>query len=265
MPRVLAAVSAVVLLATFGVSARPSPGEPDALRILTYNIHHGEGMDGVFDLYRVAEVVMAEWPDLVALQEVDQATQRSGGVRQANELSALTGLGVAFGKAMDYDGGEYGIAILSRWPMLHVENRPLPRADGMEPRTALTVEVAPPNSARHVLFTTTHLDQGRDAGNRLLQADHLNRLLAKTDTPSILAGDMNSRVDTDVIQTLRSLWNDMFVEPPADPAQRPRYRVDYVMARPAPRWRTVEARAIEAPGVSDHRPVLAVLELEPRD
>lgn len=230
------------------------------IKILTYNIHHGEGMDGVFDLGRIAEVLLREQPDLIALQEVDQGTERSGNVKQAEQLGTLTGMHVTFGKAMDYQGGDYGVAILSRWPFQRIDNRPLPHADGYEPRTALTVAVQSPSGAR-LRFTTTHLDQGRDATNRILQAAELNRLLVLDDVPSILAGDFNSRVDTEVMEKMRSLWADMFIEPLPPGAERPRYRVDYVMARPGPRWRSVESRALDAPGVSDHRPVFALLEL----
>lgn len=237
-----------------------APAPAGSVRILTYNIHHGQGMDGSFDLPRVAGVLLQEAPDLIALQEVDQGTDRAGGIRQAEVLGHLTGMHVTFGKAMDYDGGEYGVAILSRWPFREVLNRPLPHADGYETRTALTVAVQPA-AGEVVRFTTTHLDQGRDATNRILQAAALNRLLAGDDGPGILAGDFNSRVDTEVMEKMRSLWADMFVEPPPPGAERPRYRVDYVMARPGARWRAIEARAVEATGVSDHRPIFAALEL----
>ena len=251
------------------VAAQAGAGPPDTitdapsqLRILTFNIRHGEGWDGMVDISRAVGVIRDQQADLVALQEVDQGTLRVGGARQADQLGELTGLHAAFGKAMDYQGGEYGVAVLSRWPLRQVSNQALPHADGYEPRTLLSVEVDPFASGRAIVFSTTHLDQGRESPNRLAQVGTINQRLATRDTPSILAGDFNSRFDTEPMSTIRSLWSDMWLEPaPADPNVRPRYKVDYVLARPAGRWRSVEGRAVEAAGVSDHRAILVVLEL----
>ena len=83
------------------------------LRVLTYNIHHGEGTDGRIDLPRLAEVMATAQPDLVALQEVDEATDRVSGVNELDELAKLTHMHPAFGKAMNFSGGQYGVAVLS--------------------------------------------------------------------------------------------------------------------------------------------------------
>ena len=100
------------LLALFGVSAATAqdttPAALPALRVLSYNLHHGEGDDGKLDLPRLAAVITASGADLVALQEVDQKTTRTGGVDQAAELARLTGLRFRYGKALDYQGGAYG-------------------------------------------------------------------------------------------------------------------------------------------------------------
>ncbi|HEY3237285.1 MAG TPA: endonuclease/exonuclease/phosphatase family protein, partial [Polyangiaceae bacterium] len=90
------------------------------LRLVTYNTHHGECVDGRFELERLAAIIRSLDPDLVGLQEVDNLTVRSGNVDQARVLGELTGMRHAFGRAMDFDGGEYGEAVLSRWPILSV-------------------------------------------------------------------------------------------------------------------------------------------------
>ena len=102
------------------------------LRVLTYNIHHGEGTDGKFDLDRIAKLISAQEPDLVALQEIDVKTARASGVDQAAKLAKLTGMHYAFGRFMKYDGGEYGQMVLSKHPILRQLNLRLP--DGHEPR-----------------------------------------------------------------------------------------------------------------------------------
>lgn len=236
---------------------------PLTLRVLTYNIHHGEGTDGRVDLSRLAGVVTSVNPDLVALQEVDEGTERASGVDELAELARLTNLHGVFGKAMDYSGGEYGVAVLSRWPLLRTFNDPLPILPEHEPRTALTVEVAAGGSGSRIEFTSTHLDQARDPENRLAQARYLNERLAREDDhPTILAGDMNARPDTPVMGVLEGRWtNPAAADPsPIGPSGRPRLRVDYVLIRPAARWRVVESSIVDEAMASDHRPLLVVLE-----
>ena len=237
-----------------------NPGAAPVLRVLTYNIHHGEGLDGRLDLARTAAIVTSAAPDLVALQEVDRGTRRTGGQDQLAELGRLTGLYGAFGKAMDYQGGAYGVAVLSRTPLRRVSNRRLPGSPDREPRTALTVDVDAPPPVGRVAFTTTHLDQGRDLMDQVAQASYLASASAHRSNSAILAGDLNTRPDTRTMQILARRWTDMFIDPPPDPGGRPRRRIDYVMVRQSASWRTVESRYIDAPLASDHQPVLVVLE-----
>lgn len=83
------------------------------LRVLSYNIHHGRGIDDQVDLERLAKVINDCQPDLVALQEVDNGTQRTNGVDQTAELARLTGLHAQFARQIDFEGGQYGQALLS--------------------------------------------------------------------------------------------------------------------------------------------------------
>jgi endonuclease/exonuclease/phosphatase family metal-dependent hydrolase len=112
-------------------------------------------------------------------------------------------------------------------------------------------------------FTSTHLDQTRDSENRLVQARFLNELLAREDGhATILAGDMNSRPGTDVMDLFDELWTDPAAVDPSPAALngRPRLSVDHVLIRPMQGWRVIESRLIDEPVTSDHRPLLVVLE-----
>jgi endonuclease/exonuclease/phosphatase family metal-dependent hydrolase len=276
------ALLAGVLLATFtsscqrsGASA-PQPAAPLTLRVLTYNIHHGEGRDRRFDLLRLAEVMRSVQPDLIALQEVDRGTQRAGGVDQLTELAGLLGMHAEFGKTIDHTGGEYGVAILSRWPIAGAENRLLPSTPEYEPRTALTVRVRVDERGPWVRFTSTHLDNSRDPEEKLAQARRLNELLVDASgEPSILAGDFNARPGTDAIGILEENWTIALpdgdqpspavpMDGPSNPArgsqQRRGPRGDFILLRPADPWRVLESRSIDDQAASDHRPVLTVLE-----
>ena len=93
------------------------------LRVMTYNIHVGVGMDKQLNLQRIADVVKLEHPDLVGLQEVDRGVKRTEGIDEIAELGRLTGMEYAFAHNLDYQGGQYGVAILSRFPILKVDHR----------------------------------------------------------------------------------------------------------------------------------------------
>ncbi|MCK4871756.1 MAG: endonuclease/exonuclease/phosphatase family protein [Phycisphaerales bacterium] len=258
-PRVTALGFALLMtvLLTIGCTA-PMP----TIRIVTYNIHHGEGTDSVFDLERIALVISALNPDLVALQEVDRATRRSQGVDQAADIAKLTKMHVTYGKAMDYAGGAYGVAILSRWPIEHVSNHPLPFAGGREPRTALAAHVTTPGIGE-LVFVCTHL-QHNSEDDRLAQAHELNALFAPPDVDStiVLTGDFNAQIGSDPMNELLARWVDTSADSPAPtwPSDEPNVRIDYVLYRPGGSWRVLETRVIEEAIASDHRPLLVTLQ-----
>lgn len=273
--RPLAALGCALLLSLAG--ARPAAA-PVGVRVLTYNIHHGEGRDGRLDLPRLADAIRAAEPDLVALQEVDRGTRRAGGVDQLAELARLVGMHAEFGKAMDYDGGVYGVAILSRWPVEDARTHLLPAWPGAEPRAALTVTVRLGGDGPRVSFTSTHLEQSRDSEAQITQARGLIDGLAETRGPAILAGDLNARPGSAALALVESVWTtalpdgalpapvaaDGSVGPDPGAGRRRGPRGDFVLFRPAHGWRVVESRSLEENTASDHRPVLTVLEwIEP--
>lgn len=256
----------VPLLLSAAAAASQSPGpEPVTIRVLAYNIRHGEGTDGHLDLARVAEVIREARPDLVALQEVDQGTKRSSEVNQLDELAALLGMHGEFGAAMGFEGGRYGVGVLSRWPLQAPRNWALPSSGHREPRVALTVLVHAGEDGPLLQFTSTHLDQWRESIDQLRQARCLNEMLASTDSlPGILAGDFNARPGTEVMAVLDDRWTNP-VALAADEyvnrdGRRRGPRGDYVLVRPAGEWRVIEARTLDDRTASDHRPVLAVVE-----
>ncbi|HUG27420.1 MAG TPA: endonuclease/exonuclease/phosphatase family protein, partial [Gemmatimonadales bacterium] len=114
------------LLFIVAVALGCTPPDPVTLRVVSYNIRHGRGMDGEVNLERTAAVLRQLTPDIVALQEVDNRVTRSGGEDQAAVLGGLLGMEHAFGSFMDYQGGQYGMAILSRHPIVRVDPVRLP-------------------------------------------------------------------------------------------------------------------------------------------
>ncbi len=221
--------------------------------VVAYNIRHGEGMDNQIDLNRTAAVISRLNPDVVLLQEVDRGAGRTGGIDQARALGELTGMHSAFGKFMDYDGGEYGMAALSRFPIRAFRNYELP--PGPEPRSVLAARIEI-GAGQEIVFVGVHLY--RSAEERYAQAKKIVELFNGERSPVILAGDFNSTPDSEVIGLLRQYW---FVpEKGKDrltfPSDTARIEIDYVMIRPEGRFEIVESRVVDEPLASDHRPVL---------
>jgi endonuclease/exonuclease/phosphatase family metal-dependent hydrolase len=231
---------------------------PDTLRVMAYNIHHGEGMDEVVNLERIARLIRDVDPDLVALQEVDSVVVRTDGVDQAAELGRLTGMQPLFGRFMAYQGGAYGMALLSRLPIRSSMNYRLP--DGEEPRTALSAVVELPVSDRHVRFVGIHFY--RTEQERLAQAMKLEDLLrGEAKLPTILAGDFNSTPESAVPAHLEKSWHvlDKGEDHLTFPSYGPEREIDYFMWRPPAAFSALDQEVLDEPVISDHRPLVVDL------
>lgn len=254
----------VAVLVTALASCSTAPEEPRtrpdaALVVVSYNIRHGQGGDGVLDLERTAAVLRALDPDLVALQEVDENVERSGGVDQAAWLGGQLGMAHAFGAFMDYQGGRYGMAILSRYPILHAEPIELPR--GNEPRVALQVEVALPEGGT-LRALCVHFDWVRDDAFRFAQAEALAAHLDALEGRTLVLGDFNDRPGSRTLALFGARAREADKLDDARwtfPADDPDREIDFVFAAPPAAWDVAEVRVVDERVASDHRPVLAVL------
>lgn len=197
---------------------------------------------------------------MVALQEVDKIVQRTGQVDQAKKLAELTGMKSAFGKFMDFQGGEYGMALLSKHPIKSITNHRLP--PGAEPRSALAATVLVGESKQELVFVTIHLY--RTEQERYAQAAELVEIYKDQASPVILAGDFNSRPDSKPLNLLAKSWHipDKGKDRLTFSSMRPFQEIDYIMLRPKDRFEVIESRVIDVPVVSDHRPVLLVVRLK---
>lgn len=267
MSRNRASTPTLLLLAAAAAAggvARPLPGAaqepaPASLRAVSYNIRHGRGTDLQLDLERTAGVLRGLAPDLVALQEVDRVVARSGGVDQAAELGRLLGMHHAFGAFMPYQGGEYGMALLSRHPVVRAWSVPLP--EGNEPRVALAAAVALP-SGDTVVAVGVHFDWVEDDAFRFAQARALAAVLDTLSHPWIVLGDLNDLAESRTVALFRERAREA-VKPAGErltfPAGVPVKEIDHLFAAPRDRWSFEEVRVIPETLASDHRPVLVVL------
>ena len=232
------------------------------LRILSYNIHHAEGVDGKLDVPRIAQVILSVDPDLVALQEVDKNTIRTGKVNQDIELSRLTKMNCVFGSNITFQGGQYGNAILSKFPIIKNKNFLLPNVDSGEQRGLLQSQIQISNK-ENVLFFSTHLDHRRSDRERLASAKAINQIISLGNkSPAILAGDFNDVPDSPTLKELGKVWlrsNKKILR--TIPASKPSRQIDYIFVQPKERWKIIESQVLDEDIASDHRAIFSIIEL----
>jgi endonuclease/exonuclease/phosphatase family metal-dependent hydrolase len=231
---------------------------------MSYNIHHGEGIDQRVDLPRIAGVITKAAPDIVALQEVDRGVERSGRVYQPATLGELTGMKAIFEKNIPYQGGEYGNAVLTRLPVQKHRNHFLPKSLPNEQRGLLEVNITV--ASQSLVFCATHFDYHPDDGERLASVQMFREFAsAHEGRPIILAGDLNARPDSPVLEGLLAFMQDSFMAPATQPftypAEKPDRRIDFILFNRYPGLRCISFEIVSESMASDHRPIVAVFSL----
>lgn len=239
-----------------------------SIRVMSYNIHHANppSRADFIDVDAIARVITNAKPDLVAIQEVDVHTRRSGSsLNEAEELGVKTGMQVYFAKAIDHDGGDYGVAVLSRFPLSAGTTYPLPVIEGTkgEPRVLATVQIQLPGDQK-IIFACTHLDAQRADSNRIVQIKEVVKILRKETYPVILAGDLNAVAGGEVINTLdqyftRTCKKNCGFTIPVD---KPTKTIDFIAYSANDLFKIRSHKVIDEKYASDHLPVVAELELK---
>ena len=242
------------------------PAAKKTIRVMTYNIHHGEGTDGKIDLGRIAKVILDQQADIVALQEVDRMVERTARRDLIAELAALTRMNYAFGKNIDYQGGDYGNAILTRFPIIRHQNHHYKMIRTGEQRGLL--EAVLKVEGKQLLFLNTHLDYRRDDAERLSNVDEINQILEqRKGLPVILCGDFNDIPDSPTHQKVEGTFIDTWKragkgEGFSYSSTQPQKRIDYIFTNkerafvPVRAWFVpVRAWVVES-NASDHLPVV---------
>jgi endonuclease/exonuclease/phosphatase family metal-dependent hydrolase len=244
-------------------SARTAALPP--LRIVSYNIRHGRGTDEQVNLARTGEVLRRLDADLIGLQEVDDRVRRSGGVPQADSLGAALGMHAAFGAFMPYQGGRYGLGLLSRFPITRTTALRLP--DGNEPRVALAAEIVIPPFADTVVAIVVHFDWVEDDGFRYPQAQMVAAAVDSIRHPVILLGDFNDDPASRTLALFRARAQEL-PKPVEDhftfSSTKPDQEIDYIFLRGSTRWVPLRAEVITEPLASDHRPLVGLIARTPR-
>lgn len=227
---------------------------------MTYNIRNGRGLDGRVDLGRVAEVIAAADPDVVGLQEVDVQRKRSGEVDQAEELGRLLGMRAAFAPCIERGCERYGIATLSKLPIMDTRQLVLPQDERIrrsEPRSAQVTRMTWPATGTELAFVNTHLSIfGKERGAQV------TALLAGLDADEVIVvGDLNCTPWSAPFRTLGKTLKPVTKAPRTWPARLPLVPLDHILMRgPLRVVRSGSWTEGPAARASDHLPVLAELE-----
>jgi|SRR5215217_4280278 len=260
---VLVAVFVLILFCPGGFSSPVTPAKK-TLRVMTYNIHVGVGMDKKLDLQRIAEVIDQQRPDLVGLQEVDRNVRRTEGKDEIAELAAMTHMEFAFAPNLDYQGGKYGVAILSRLPIKATDHRMFENRRETERRGMLKVEVDA--GGKTVNFVTTHLDYQFEDG-RLFETEQLLKFLDGVKGSLIVVADLNDVPEGSAYKLMRTRFDDAWITSRTKgdgfsyPADKPMKRIDHIFHRTGDRISVKKAWVVETLG-SDHVPVVAEIEIK---
>ncbi|PST85283.1 endonuclease/exonuclease/phosphatase [Pedobacter yulinensis] len=230
---------------------------------MSYNIHHANppSKPDSIDLEAIARVIAAQKPDVVALQEVDVRTGRSGKIDEAALLASNLKMHVYFAKGIDHDGGDYGVAILSKYPFAKTEKHALPHNDDpkAEPRVLALTEIRLPGK-RTILFACTHLDAQRNHENRVMQVKAINTLLKDQKLPVVLAGDLNAEPGSEPINLLDEVFTRSCTDcAPTIPVVNPRKTIDHIAFVKNNKISVRSHDVIAESYASDHLPVVSVL------
>jgi len=253
--------------------------EPVRLKVLSYNIHYGVGMDSKKDLKRIADVINRLNPDIVGLQEVSDSAMTA-------TISQLTNMNGVFGASTEIEPPNlyrlleipvpesqlfYGDAILSKHPYRYLGNLSIPSASSSR-YEAMCVDVD--LSGRYgeetiIRFLTTHFDYlktigsnyAREAAVEVIETAFIDNSI---DIPYIMTGDLNATPGSDPLKLLEEkgwVYENTGKDLPTVPSFSPKKQIDYVLVRPQKRWRIIDVSVIDERMASDHLPIMMTLEL----
>ena len=224
----------------------------NTLKLMSYNIKNANGMDNVCNFQRIANVINNTSPDVVAIQEVGSMTNRSGQKYVLGEIAERTQMHGYFAPAIDYDGGKYGIGLLTKQVPLRLQSLPLPGRE--EARTLILAEFA------DYIYCCTHMSLTEE--DRMKSLELVKAFTSSSTKPLFLAGDMNAEPESGFIKELQKDFQ-ILSNPKQHtfPAPDPKETIDYIatLKQNAKGFAVISAKVINEPMASDHRPILVEL------
>ena len=230
--------------------------KPDngVLRIISFNIRNGIGMDNKTDYDRIAAIINKISPDVVALQELDSVTSRSKGVDVLKILAGKCGMKATYGASIPFQGGKYGIGILSKEAPVKTSFTPLP---GREERRGLLMA-----EFNHFILFCTHFSLTE--ADRRESVGIINQIASRLNKITFLSGDLNASPESEAIRSISEQWQNLSGILPTFPSTSPTTCIDYIWGyhRSGSKFRVTETMVVSEPMASDHRPVFIDVKLK---
>lgn len=231
-----------------------------AITVMSYNIHHGADKDEKDQLAEIGAFIRSSGADLIGLQEVDSVCARTNGVDQMKELGRITGMHYAFVRHFAYQGGAYGMGILSRYPIIHADNKRMSLLKSRNPSTAMISALIQVSQKLKLRFASAHF--ALDDSSRLVQAQEAVYYLDADRHPVILTGDLNAMPEAPEIQYLQSYFTGTDSKQIATyPAPVANKKIDYIFVRKK-NLVDVKQHTVVVNSFSDHLPVFATINLK---
>lgn len=240
--------SIITLLAAFFMLSVQAQSRT-TLRMMSYNVRNAIGLDRATNYQRVANVINNAHPDVVAIQELDSVTARSNRTDVLNELALRTQMYSCFAPAIEYDGGKYGIGLLSKEKPLRFQSLSLP---GSEEKRALLIA-----EFNEYIYCCVHLSLTEE--DRMKSIEIIKAEASKAGKPFFIAGDFNASPESECIKEMQKAFQLLSHPKQATfPANQPTDVIDYIMAYKATTkdYIVTSAQVINEPLASDHRPLL---------
>ena len=240
-----------------------NPLSAQRIKVITYNIHHCNppAQKGVIDTDSIACVLRSSGAEIALLQEVDYKSNRVGGMDQPLELSQKSGMPYyRFFKAINIPGGEYGIMILSKYPISSSRSYMLAAIEDGEQRVVGIIEVKISDNET-ITVACTHLDLPDKI--RELQVRQLDSLLMPVETPLILGGDFNSSPDSPEIKFMLNKFKsstDKFNK--TYPNLNPNVCIDYIFTNRNIGVKFLSHKVLDNVNSSDHLPVVVEFKMK---
>jgi endonuclease/exonuclease/phosphatase family metal-dependent hydrolase len=222
------------------------------IRLMTWNIHGAFGRNPRFDLERVVSLVKRHAPDIVALQEIDSRRARAAHIDGPFEvLQKALGTHSVEARTVTTTDGDYGQALISRWPMRNTEIHDLSYPE-REPRRAICTDVQTPAGDLRVI--ATHL--GLSLRERRSQAVALLKMLEAVRTTTVALGDFNDWLWAGSVRRTLARALPGYTRHSTFPARCPLFQLDRIYLWP--RRALVNSHTDpQARAISDHLPVIA--------
>ena len=248
----------LIYAAAIALAALASCNKPTTVKMMSYNIHNGIGLDEVTDYARIGELIKQYAPDVVAIQEIDSATTRSEGKYVLGEIAKVAEMKDYYAPAINFRGGKYGIGLLCKEEPIAIEQHALP---GREEQRALIIAEFP-----EYVFACTHLSLTE--ADREASIEIISDLAKEYDKPFFIAGDFNAEHDSHFIEEFTKKFiplTDTTGKYPTFPADTPNVVIDYIMQQiPAGNHYTISSinpEVINETVMSDHRPIIVTTEI----